>query len=107
MKKRLRKKLYLGEFKELGFEITVELAEGLNEEQVDAFTSVFIEETLDKNDLDFEGGVNTSELIGIIVLNKRGSVSEEQRSLVEAWLNERDEVKKATVGKLVDAWYDC
>ena len=106
MKKRLRKKLRLGEFKEFGFEITVEMAEGLNEEQLDAFISIFAEEALEKNGLDFEGGGNTSELFGFVVLNKRGSVSEDQRSIVEVWLKERTEVKNATIGELVDAWYE-
>lgn len=106
MKKRLRKKLRLGEFKELGFEITVEMTEGMNEEQLDAFISVFIEEALENNDLDFEGGGNTAALFGIVVLNKRGSVSEEQRSAVEAWIKDRTEVKNATIGELVDAWYE-
>ncbi len=105
MKKRLRKKLYLGEFKELGFEITVELTEGINEAQLDEFISIFAEEALGKNDLDFEGSGNTSELFGFIILNKRGSVSEEQRSVVETWLKDRTEVTNATVGELVDAWY--
>ena len=105
MKKRLRKKLYLGEFKELGFEIAVDLAEGMNDEQLDAFISTFGEEALDKNDLDFEGGVNASALFGLIILSKRGSVSEKQRSDIEAWLKGRTEVKAVTVGELVDAWY--
>ena len=105
MKKRLRKKLYLGEFKELGFEIAVDLAEGMNDEKLDAFIATFGEEALDKNDLDFEGGVNASALFGLIILSKRGSVSEKQRSDIEAWLKGRTEVKSVTVGELVDAWY--
>ncbi len=105
MKKRLRKKLYLGEFKELGFEIAVDLAEGMTDEQLDAFIATFGEEALDKNDLDFDGGGSTTSLFGLIILNKRGSVSEEQRSSIEAWLKERTEVKSVIVGELVDAWY--
>ncbi len=104
MKKRLRKKLYVGEFKELGFEIAVDLVEGMNEEQLDEFISIFGEEALDKNDLDFEGGGSTLALFGLIILNKRGSVSEEQRSSIETWLKERSEVKSVIVGELVDAW---
>ncbi|MCP3921181.1 MAG: DUF469 family protein [Desulfobacterales bacterium] len=105
MKKRLRKKLYLGEFKELGFEIAIELEKGMDEEQLDNFISIFAEEALDKNGLDIEGGGNTSDIFGMIILNKRGSVSEEQRLFVEAWLKDRKEVTKTTVGQLVDAWY--
>ncbi len=36
---------------------------------------------------------------------KRGSVSEEQRAAVEAWLKGRSELTKIEVSPLLDAWY--
>ena len=105
MKKRLRKKYHLGEFQELGFEITMELAEGFDDKKLDLFVTAFVEDVLDKNGLDFEGGGNTSELFGFVVLNKRGSVTAEHRTNVEAWVKDNAEVTKATVGELMDAWY--
>jgi len=38
-------------------------------------------------------------------LGKRGSVSAEQRALVEAWLKGRSELTEFTVSPLLDVWY--
>jgi uncharacterized protein YggL (DUF469 family) len=42
---------------------------------------------------------------GLVCLQKRGSVSEEQRAAVEAWLKTRSELTKAEVSPLLDVWY--
>lgn len=99
--RRLRKKLCVDEFQELGFELNLGFKEDLPEEAVDVFLTAFFEEAMDANGLDYVGG----EEFGLVCLAKRGSVSEEQRANVEAWLKGRSELNKIEVSALQDAWY--
>ena len=99
--RRLRKKLCVGEFQELGFELNLEFQEDLSDEAVDAFLDAFLAQAMDANGLDYVGG----EDFGLVCLAERGSVSEEQRSAVQSWLQGRPELTKIEVSPLLDAWY--
>lgn len=99
--RRLRKKLCVDEFQELGVELNLDFKEDLSEEDIDAFLNAFLEEAMDANGLDYVGGDD----YGLVCLAKRGSVTEEQRGIVEAWLKGRGELTKIEVSPLVDAWY--
>ena len=82
---RLRKKLCVDEFQELGFELNLDFKEDLSEEAIDAFLAAFLAEAMEANGLGYVGGDD----YGLVCLQKRGSVSEEQRAAVEAWLKAR------------------
>ncbi|BAN47802.1 YggL family protein [Metapseudomonas resinovorans] len=100
--RRLRKKLCVDEFQELGFELTLNYKEGVDPEAASAFFDRFIEEAVEGNGLGFIG----SEEYGFVCLGKRGSVTAEQRSQVEAWLQKgHAEVAAFTVSQLLDVWY--
>jgi uncharacterized protein YggL (DUF469 family) len=99
--RRLRKKLCVDEFQELGFELNLDFKEDLADEAIDAFLDAFLTEAMDNNGLDYVGGDD----YGLVCLANRGSVSEEQRAAVEAWLKSRDELVKVEVSPLLDAWY--
>ncbi|AYC33478.1 DUF469 family protein [Pseudomonas cavernae] len=99
--RRLRKKLCVDEFQELGFELNVNLKDGLSDEAVDAFLAQFLREAMAGNGLDYVGG----EDFGLVCLATRGSVSEEQRVQVEAWLKGRNELVDFSVSPLIDVWY--
>lgn len=99
--RRLRKKLCVDEFQELGFELNLGFKEDLADEAIDAFLDAFLTEAMDANGLDYVGGDD----YGLVCLAKRGSVTEEQRHIVEAWLKGRDEVNSVEVSPLLDAWY--
>ncbi len=100
--RRLRKKLCVDEFQELGFELTFNYKEGLDLEAVSAFFERFIDEAIEGNGLGFIG----SEDYGFVCLGKRGSVTAEQRDLVEAWLKKgHAELAGSTVSPLIDVWY--
>lgn len=99
--RRLRKKLCVDEFQELGFELNLTYREGLEDEQIDAFVDAFLDDAIEANGLGYIGG----EDYGFVCLGKRGSVSEEQRAAVEAWLKARNELTEVTVSPLLDVWY--
>ena len=99
--RRLRKKLCVDEFQELGFELNLDFKEGLDDEAVDAFLEAFLTEAMDGNGLDYVGG----EDIGLVCTDTRGSVTEEQRATVEALLKARPELTRVEVSALLDAWH--
>ncbi len=99
--RRLRKKLHLGEFQQLGFEVSITLKPNLEIDDLDRFLDEFILHAIEKNDLAFGGGTDS----GFITTWKRGSASEAHRTIVENWLSRRQEVISATLGPLIDAWY--
>ena len=99
--RRLRKKLCVDEFQELGFELNLDFKEGLDDEAVDAFLDAFLTEAMDGNGLDYVGGDD----FGLVCKATRGSVTAEQRAAVEAWLKTRSELTKAEVSPLLDVWY--
>jgi uncharacterized protein YggL (DUF469 family) len=99
--RRLRKKLRLGEFQQLGFEVSITLNPNLGIDALDHFLDEFILDAIEKNDLAFGGGAES----GFITTWKRGSASEAHRTIVENWLSRRQEVVSVTLGPLVDAWY--
>ena len=98
---RLRKKLCVDEFQELGFELNLDFKEGLDDAAVDAFLDAFLTEAMDGNGLDYVGG----EDFGLVCKATRGSVTEEQRATVEAWLKARPELTRVEVSALLDAWH--
>jgi uncharacterized protein YggL (DUF469 family) len=99
--RRLRKKLCVDEFQELGFEVTLTYVEGIDAAAVDTFLEAFLVEAMEANGLGYIGG----EDYGFVCLGTRGSVSEEQRGQVEAWLKGRSELAEFSVSPLMDVWY--
>ncbi|MFF7710174.1 50S ribosome-binding protein YggL [Pseudomonas sp. NPDC007930] len=96
--RRLRKKLCVDEFQELGFELNLEFKPDAD---LDAYVEAFLTEAIDGNGLDYVG----AEDLGVVCLGKRGSVSPEQRAQVEAWLKARTDLAKVEVGPMIDVWY--
>ena len=99
--RRLRKKLCVDEFQELGFELNLNFKEDLSDEAVDAFLDAFLSDAMTANGLGYVGGDD----YGLVCLSKRGSVSEDQRAAVEAWLKGRSELVDFTISPLIDVWY--
>ncbi|EIK52460.1 hypothetical protein YO5_08703 [Stutzerimonas stutzeri TS44] len=99
--RRLRKKLCVDEFQELGFEINLTYREGIDGKAVDDFLEAFVTEAMEAKGLGYIGG----EDYGFVCLARRGSVSEEQRGQVDAWLKARSELAEYTVSPLMDVWY--
>ena len=53
--RRLRKKMHIDEFQELGFSVAWRFPEGTSEEQIDKTVDDFINEVIEPNKLDFDG----------------------------------------------------
>ncbi|ROS05682.1 hypothetical protein EDC56_1228 [Sinobacterium caligoides] len=102
--RRLRKKLYLGEFAILGFEFSSQLS--FNDEAgYDAFFDGLIA-LIDGRELMISGGGNKSHFEGFVTSNQRyGSTSEDDRNAVQAWLTAQECVSDIKVGELTDVYY--
>lgn len=99
--RRLRKKLCVDEFQELGFELTLNFKPDLSDAVLDDFVDQFLDQAIAENGLDYVGG----EDYGLVCLARRGSVSEEQRTAVDTWLKGRDELENFELSPLLDVWY--
>ncbi|MDF2152542.1 YggL family protein [Vibrio sp. CAU 1672] len=102
-KRRIRKKLFLGEFAVLGFEISCQ-TDISDFDRYDAFVDEFID-FIDGLDLCFGGG-GLEHFEGFLCSTERyTSVNEEQKAQVVAWLEARPEVSGVQASDLVDANY--
>ncbi|HKM27330.1 MAG TPA: 50S ribosome-binding protein YggL [Thiopseudomonas sp.] len=99
--RRLRKKLCVDEFQELGFELQLSYPESTDDAVVEAFFADLVVEAIEGNGMALIGG----EEFAVVCSGKRGSVTEEQRATVEAWLKARPELSSFEVSPLLDVWY--
>ena len=101
--RRIRKKLYLGEFALLGFEVSC-VTKFKDFDQYDVFVDDFID-YINSIDLCFcGGGLELFEGFICSVERYRSATAEEQL-LVANWLDSRAEVSKVEISELVDANY--
>lgn len=105
MKKRLRKKLRVGEFQELGFPVRFRISEELSEEQLGEFLGDWLTSAVEARGLQFGGGGDARDWEGFIELYRRGSVTEDHRRAIDQWLSEDPRVLHHEVGPLTDAWW--
>ncbi len=105
-KRRLRKKLRVGEFQELGFDVTYTSKPELTESDRDKLLDAFIEFAIEANELAAGGGGITSMDFFVASSKSRGSATEAHRQAVETWLNSRTDIDSFKVGDFRDAWHD-
>ena len=103
MRKRLRKKKRVGEFREFGFAVAFRLDPNLVETEVDAFVDDLID-IVEDHDLGFGGG-GKLEWQGYVTRLSRGSATDSDRETLNAFLQHDSRVKAVAVGPLNDAWY--
>lgn len=101
--RRIRKKLRVDEFQELGFDVAWKLQEGINGEELDAFITKFFEEAIQPNELGF-GGEGDTLWHGLICTQALGSCTEAHRTAVEKWLTDNGATSVA-VSDLYDVWW--
>src|SRR5687768_5848614 len=106
LKKRLRKKLHVGEFQEFGFQVEVKFKLNLSESVSDKIYDDFIA-LIEANNLAFGGGSSPETFQGFVTAwGNYQSPCEEQRKKIEKWFESHIQIADYEVGKLVDAWYD-
>ena len=98
--RRLRKKLCVEEFQELGCELSLNYPEGLSDEAVLAFFEALLDQ-VESLGLAYSG----CDEYGFVALSRRGSVSSEQREALQAWLKGRTELSSCELGALEDIWH--
>jgi hypothetical protein len=100
---RLRKKLHVDEFKELGFDVAWKLNDDITSDELDNFIDKFFTEVIQTNGLGF-GGEGDTLWHGLICTQKLGSCTDEHRSAVEKWLKD-NEATSVAVSELYDVWW--
>ncbi len=102
--KRMRKKLYLGEFAIKGFEMTCNI-DIQDSEEYDTFIDALLA-VVESNNLLLGGGGEAVFDAFVCSDQRYGSVSEEDRLKIEAWLTAQPKVSDVAVGPLVDVIYE-
>lgn len=101
--RRLRKKLRVDEFKELGFDLAWQLKDDITSDELDAFIDKFFADAIQPNGLGF-GGEGDTLWHGLICSEKLGSCTEEHRTVVEKWLTDNG-ATSVSVSELYDIWW--
>ncbi len=105
MKKRLRKKYRVGEFRELCFEFSFEYKGDVEAPECEKFLHAFVEECIEANGLNCEGNITESGCNITAKAVDPTQTNDAQREAVKAWLEARPEIELISFGELEDAWY--
>lgn len=100
---RLRKKLKVDEYQELGFDIAWSFPDKSTDKYVDGFIDSFFDEIIKPSGLSFAG---EGDMLwhGLVCTQQNGSCTEEHRDLVKKWLT-ANQAKTVSVGALYDFWW--
>jgi len=101
MKKRLRKKKYIGEFQEFGWYVTLVL-NGDDAQTREALRGPLLEQ-MDELDLMMGGSIVSFFVQPVVRMTKEQTQDRQQQ--LQQWLTQRQEVAQATSSALTDAWY--
>jgi len=101
--RRLRKKLRVDEYQELGFDLAWKLPDGTDSEGIDTFIVKFFNDIIEPNGLGF-GGEGDLLWHGIICTQKLGKCTDEHRAAVEKWLKDNG-ATAVSVSDLYDVWW--
>ncbi|MFH1279348.1 MAG: 50S ribosome-binding protein YggL [Candidatus Eisenbacteria bacterium] len=107
MRKRLRKKLHMGEFRQFGFMLSlVFCGETDTAEECESFEGLIIGSLCKPHGFEYSIGFWPPDYFEVFLVPSRGSTTDEQRVWVEAWLRSRGEVLEYHVGHFIDAYHD-
>ncbi|MEZ9235343.1 MULTISPECIES: 50S ribosome-binding protein YggL [Shewanella] len=101
--RRLRKKLRVDEFQELGFDVNWTFEESISEENIDKAVDEFIDQVIEPRKLGFHGGGHKM-WEGIIATQQIGKCTEEDVAAVKAFW-ESKKVPQLEVSALYDIWW--
>ena len=102
--RRLRKKMHIDEFQELGFSVSWNFEEGTGIDIIDTTVDKFIDEAIEPNGLAFDGsGYLAWE--GLICTQEIGKCTEDHQAQVRKWLEDR-KFEEVRTSELFDVWWD-
>jgi len=101
--RRLRKKLRVDEFQELGFDIAWKFKDDITGDELDDFITRFFADVIEPNGLGF-GGEGDTLWHGIVCTQQIGKCTDEQRALVEKWFKDNG-IDTISVSDLYDVWW--
>ncbi len=101
--RRLRKKLRVDEFQELGFEVTWAFPEGTDDQKIDTLVDTLVNDVIEVYKLGFAGG---GDLVweGLVCTQQLGKCTDEHRAAVKSFL-ESNGAEKIEVTELFDLWW--
>ncbi len=102
MRKRLRKKLQVGEFQVLGFLVSVVMRGEVSDEQFDDWWGRFIQEAIEANGL-ICGGGGCPDCYVVFVHPVRGTATEGCRAKLRNWCLQDPLIDRFAIGELLDA----
>jgi uncharacterized protein len=105
LNRRQRKKLRLGEFRELVFALRWSFTSALDKASLDAHIDAFLA-VVESRDLAFGGGFSPTESDGMVACAGRRSTTVEDKETMLSWLRARPEVASVEAGEFVDGWYE-
>lgn len=106
LKRRLRKKLHLGEFQEFEFEVSVDFKKGIGEIQFDKFWHEFVGE-IEKHGLVCGGGGDYNSWQVVVTSGRKfASPTSSDKERIKIWLEKYSEVENCKVGEFLDSWHD-
>ncbi len=105
MKKRLRKKYRVGEFRELSFSFSFEYKGDVNSDACEAFLNELVVDCIESNGMNCDGFMTEDGCRLVIVAQDPTKTSEEHRAAVKAWLDARTDVEVSQFSELEDLWY--
>ena len=106
MRKRLRKKRRLGEFRQFGFELSFALAPTATSADIDQFWDRFVLGFIEARGLVCGGACGRGWSVFVTPEGRR-SATEHDRAAARNWLAEQPDVRDVSVGPLFDAWHSA
>jgi uncharacterized protein YggL (DUF469 family) len=104
VRKRLRKKLRVGDFREVGFEVRFRISDEVDEAGLGGFWDAFIGDAIEGGGLACGGGCGRKYDL-FVFRPGRASATEEDRQAIGSWLERHAHVSDTHIGPLVDAWH--
>ncbi|HEY1375697.1 MAG TPA: 50S ribosome-binding protein YggL [Gemmataceae bacterium] len=105
MKKRLRKKRFLGEFAVFGFACQFRLHPPPSPEEARRFRDEFLAH-IGRHGLTFDGTTGPAEWNGTVRhRNPRSSATQAHREVISAWLHQQPNIRQTKIGLPIDLHY--
>ena len=100
--RRLQKKLRVGEFQELGFEVKAAIKKSCTD--IEQLLNDWVD-FVEAQGWYFGGGTNANSFAGFLSADGRGSLGEADRESAQNWLAEHPHFIEVEVGALRDCWH--